>query len=774
MNYIQKVVVIGAGEMGAGIAAQLANAQCSVLLLDIPHESDRNKLANDAIERMKKQKPAPFMDNKFANLIVTGNTEDDLDKIKDYDWVIEAIFEKLEVKQDLYRRIDSLLDGRIIVTSNTSSIRLSDLIQGRSEEFQKNFIITHFFNPPRYMRLLEFITSAKTNPEIVDKLKLFADERLGKTVVYSHDTPAFIGNRIGTYVALCALDEAKKSNLKLDEIDNIFSKAFDVPKTGIFALFDLVGLDILSSVGRQLIGTLPLSDPIHKLDTKGISAFLNNLIHKGYTGRKGLGGFYRMNEENGKRVKEQINLKTGEFESTSDKIIIPSLVSAADNLKAFLSQDDEPAFLARKIIFDAFYYSAYLVPEITDDIINIDRAIRLGFGWKLGPFEMMDKIGPSWLREQFKAEGRDVPRLLELVGDGAFYKLIKGQRNMLTTSGSYKPIIRPEGVLRLKDLKDNQKPLLDNPGARLWDIGDEVVCFEFKTKENTFTPDVFEMIKQTIELVQKEYKALVIYNETDNFSLGMNLDLAVKMSSEGNYDQTALEFQRQGQEALMSLKLAPFPVVGAPAGLAVGGGCELLLHCNAVVAHAELYIGLVEIGLGIVPGWGGCKEMLLRAQEFYPGGTLLAFRHIFETIGSAKVATSAYHAKHLLFLHQSDEIVMNKDRVLYRAKQKALSLVEGYVPPVEQHIRLPGKLGMIALNIAIKSLRSSSKISDYDMVVAGKLAYVVTGGPTNVFRTVSEQQLFDLEIEANRQLSENQLTRDRFLHYVNTGKILRN
>lgn len=773
MSQIKKVVVIGSGVMGSGIAAHLANAQCSVLLLDIPVEGERNKLADNALERIKKQTPAPLMEPKFADNIITGNTEDDLHKIVDYDWVIEVILEKLDAKQDLYKKIDELCGGKIIVSSNTSSIKLSDLKKGRSKDFQENFLITHFFNPPRYMRLLEFVTDQTTNKKVVEKLEQFADERLGKTIVYSHDTPAFIGNRIGIYVALAVLNEALRSNLSLNQIDKIFTKAFDIPKTGIFALFDLVGIDVMYFVARGMIDTLPANDILHKMDTNAISSLLKRMIEKGYTGRKGAGGFFRIREDHGEKIKEVLDLKTGSYNLVEDAVI-SSLDKEKISTKEFLQRGDEFTAFARKVIFDAFYYAASLVPEITDDIISVDRAIRLGFGWKMGPFELMDRLGPSWVREQFKAEGIDVPKLLELVGDGLFYKIVAGQKNFLTPAGTYKPIVRPYGILKLKDIKDQCKPLLENPGARLWDIGDGAVCFEFKTKENTFTPDVFEVINQTIELVNKNYKAVVIYNETDNFSLGMNLDLAVEMSSKPNYDQNAIEFMRKGHNALMSLKLASFPVVGAPAGIAVGGGCELLLHCDAIVAHAELYMGLVEIGLGIIPGWGGCKELLLRAKESSMGGALLGFKNVFETIGAAKVSTSAYHARHLKYLRESDTIVMCRDRVLFEAKRKALSLVDGYVSPKVKDIRLPGSIGFVILKLAIKSIRKTGKISDYDMIILEKLAYVLTGGATNIFHKIDEKQLLELEVKANQELSKNQLTRDRFLHYVNSRKILRN
>jgi 3-hydroxyacyl-CoA dehydrogenase len=773
MREIKKVVVIGAGVMGSGIAAQLANSNTPVLLLDIPVEGGRNKLAADALERMKKQKPAPFMDPQFASRITVGNTEDDLAKIKDYDWVIEAIIEKLEAKQDLYGRMDEICGGKIIVSSNTSSIRLQDLIAGRSEGFQKSFFITHFFNPPRYMRLLELVTSDKTDKEAISAITRFADERMGKSVVFCHDTPAFIANRIGVYVSLRALDEACRSDLSITDIDALFTKAYDIPKTGIFALFDLVGLDVMYLVGKELVDHLPKTDPVHQMDTGQILGMLKGMIDKGYTGRKGLGGFYRLKEEGGQKIKEAMNLKTGEY-AVQLKPQIPGLDLAKKDLKAFLSQDTEAARFAWAVMSDALHYAASLVPEITDEIIYVDRAIRLGFNWKLGPFEMMDKMGPAWVAEKMKASGKDIPKLLQQVGDGTFYKVLEGKRNYLTTTGSYKPIERPEGVLKLKDIKDASQPIIKNESACLWDLGDGVACFEFTTKQNTFDLGVMDMINKSIDVVQSQYKALVFFNETDNFSLGANLHAFMAAASGPDPEQASMEIMESGQLAYKKLKFAPFPAVGAPVGMTLGGGCELNLHCDAIVAHAELYMGLVEMGVGIIPGWGGCKEMLLRAEESAMGGALIGFRHVFETIGTARVSTSAFDAQRLMFLRKTDTIVMNRDRVLFEAKKRALSLVAGYKPPEEKRIKLPGRAGLTVVKMALSGLKAAGKMTAYDMVVAEKLGYILTGGPTDILHKVSEQQLFDLELQTNKELSQNQGTRDRIMHFVTTGKPLRN
>jgi len=773
MKEIRKVAVIGSGVMGSGIAAQIANSGTPVLLLDIPVEEGRNKLASDALERLKKQRPAPLMDPSFIDRITIGNTEDDLPRIKDYDWVIEVIVEKLDIKRELFRRIDEICDGTIIVSSNTSSLRLKDLIEGRSEGFKKNCFITHFFNPPRYMRLLEVIREKETSQESIDTICQFVDERLGKTPVFCKDTPAFIANRIGVYVSMRAVDEALKSNLPLNVIDTTFTKAFDVPKTGIFALFDLVGIDVMYFVGKELVDHLDKSDPVHQMDSKRIFDLLQGLISKGYTGRKGLGGFYRLREESGVKTKEELNLKTGEYAAVV-KQKLPGLELAKSDLRAFLSSDDEAAKFAWNVMSDTLVYAASLVPEITDDIIQVDRAIRLGFNWKLGPFEIMDKLGPAWVAKQLKAMGKPVPKLLELVGDQTFYKVIEGRRNYLTTAGTYTPITRPAGILLLRDIKDRSQPVLKNESASVWDLGDGVVCFEFTTKQNTLDLKIMELIHQSIDLVKSDFKAMVFHNESDNFSLGANLQVFTAAANGPDPEKGVLEIIEKGQATYQVLKFAPFPKIGAPVGMTLGGGCELNMHCDAIVAHAELYMGLVEMGVGIIPSWGGCKELLLRADESSMGGALIGFRHVFETIGTAKVSTSAFDAQRLMFLRKSDTIIMNKDRVLFAAKQRALEMVAGYKAPEERRIKLPGRAGLTVVKMALSGLKSSGKVTDYDAVIAEKLGYILTGGPTDILHKVSEPQILELERQANIDLSQNQGTKDRITHFVTTGKPLRN
>lgn len=770
---INKVAVIGSGVMGGAIAAHLANAGVQVLLLDIPHQEDRNKIVKDAIERLKKSSPAAFMEPKFAERIEIGNTEDDLAKLKEYDWAIEAIIEKVEIKRDLYKRIDEICDGKIIVSSNTSSIPLHDLIAERSSGFQSNFMITHFFNPPRYMRLLEVVKGEKTNQATYDEVCLFADKMLGKGVVPCHDTPAFIANRIGAYAMMRTLDEALKSDLGIDLIDQIFTKVVSIPKTGMFGLLDLVGLDVMYYVGLELQEKLPATDKVKQLDIAAINSLIKSMIDAGYIGRKGKGGFYRLESSGDKKIKQIRNLKTGDYSPASSKIEVGSWEKHKGNIADFLADQSPEAQLVWNVISDVLLYAVSLVPEITDDIIYVDRAMRLGFNWKFGPFELLDRLNPAWFRTRLEKDKKPVPQLLTDVGEGHFYKIENGRRLYLTTNNRYTPITRPEGVLRLKDIKDAAKPLLSNPSANLWDIGDGAVCFEFTSKNNTIDPDLIKLLEASIDLVEKDYKALIIHNEADNFCYGANINLFLE-ATKGRSMAEADQYLKYAQGVFSRLKYSPFPVVGAPSGMALGGGCEILLHSNAIVAHAESYIGLVEVGVGIIPAWGGCKEMLLREDEQTLGGALLGFKNAFETIGLAKVSRSAFEAKKLKFLRPTDIIVMNRDRLLFEAKKHGLMLAASFKAPEEKRIKLPGSAGLIALKLGLKSFLSAGQISDYDMFVGERLAYVLSGGKTDILHRVSEQDLFDLERAAIIELIQNQKTIDRIMHILKTGKPLRN
>ncbi|MGN6670340.1 MAG: enoyl-CoA hydratase-related protein, partial [Candidatus Nucleicultricaceae bacterium] len=498
------------------------------------------------------------------------------------------------------------------------------------------------------------------------------------------------------------------------------------------------------------------------------------MIEDGYTGRKGKGGFYRLNTDDGKKVKESINLQTGVYAPTK-KAALQSLSDSKNNIQRLLSHDDKGGKYAWTVMSEVLTYALSLVGEIADDIVAIDNAMKMGYNWKWGPFELLDRIGPAWFAEKLSHEGRNVPDFLKKVGAGTFYRIEGQTLQFFDLDGQYKNVKRPEGVLLLSDIKLRAKPLAKNPSASLWDIGDGVVCIEFHSKMNAIDPLIMQMMRKAKEIVEKDYKALVIYNEGSNFSAGANIGLALFVANIGLWESLD-DFIGEGQQTLKALKYAPFPVVAAPSGMAIGGGCEVVLHADAVQAHAESYIGLVEVGVGLVPSWGGCKEMLTRwlTSSNRPGGSMVAVGKIFEIIGTAQVAKSAFEAKEKLFLREADTITMNRDRLLYDAKQKALALANGYQPPKEQELSLPGAGAKVALNMAVKGFVKMGKASPYDEEVSKKLADVLCGGDSDMTDKNGEDRILDLERHAFMSLVRNPKTLARMEHILETGKPLRN
>lgn len=769
---IKKVAVIGAGVMGASIAAHIANAGIPVFLLDIvpKNAENRNSIAEAAIAKLLKAEPAAFMHKNNARLVMPGNIEDHLEWLKEVGWVLEAVIEDPGIKQALYQKLENICRPDTLISSNTSTLPLKLLTRNMPDSFKRRFMITHFFNPPRYMRLLELVSGAETKPELVDAISRFADTHLGKNSVPCKDTPGFIGNRIGIYWLQYGLLEAIKLGLTVEQADAVMSAPFGIPKTGIFGLLDLVGLDLIPHVLDSMKLALPKEDAFHQVST--LPELVKTMIADGYTGRKGKGGFYRLNEVEGKRVKESIDLKTGGYQR-SEKFAVPDLPKAQDELRAFLIRDDAISRFAWQVLSNTLAYSASLVPEISDNIVAIDTAIRLGYNWKYGPFELLDRIGVDWFVDRLVAENRDVPPLL--ASRHSLYKVDSGKRLFTDLSGNYQPVLRIDGVLLLTDIKLRAPAVLENPSASLWDIGDGVACLEFHSKMNTLDMDSLAMVRQSVEKVKTDFSALIIHNDAENFSAGANLTLLVQAIH--NQDWPAVEqLIKQGQQTYRALKYSPFPVVGAPSGLALGGGCEILLHCDAIQAHAELYIGLVEVGVGLVPGWGGCKEYLRRWLEFArrPGGPMPAIAQAFETIGMAKVSKSAAEAKEMLFLSTTDGITMNKDRLLADAKAKALLLAQDYMAPKPADYRLPGLGAKAAMDIAISNLKMAGKITDYDVEISRELADVLSGSLCDITEPLSEDDLLNLELNAFLHLVQQQGTLARLEHLLKTGKPLRN
>ena len=775
---IERVAVIGSGVMGGGIAAQLANAGASVLLLDVAAKEgpDRSAVARGAVERLSKSRPPAFMHRRAVRQIDVGNIDDDLARAGEADWIVEAVVERLDVKRDLYARLDAVRRPGAIVSSNTSTIPLARLVEGASDGLQRNFAITHFFNPPRYMRLLEIVRGPRTRPELVERLREFADRRLGKGVVECKDTPGFIANRIGVYWLQCAVIEAMRAGLSVEQADAALGPAVGIPKTGVFGLVDLVGLDLMPHVVASMDALLPPDDALRSYVE--MPELIRRMIAGGYTGRKGKGGFYRLRREGSERTKESIDLATGEYRRSERARLACVDAAKSGGPRALLEHDSAEGRYAWRVLSSVIAYSAALVPEISDDIADVDAAMRLGYNWQAGPFEMADRLGAGRLAERLRSEGRTVPPMLEAAREGGFYRRTDGGTQRMNAAGGYAPVRPPKGAMRLGDARRGGERVIGNDSASLWDVGRDVACLEFHTTMNTLDASVMELIGEALALVPDRFAGLVVHNDAEHFCAGVNLREAVAAFHAGAWDRLAAAADL-GQSTFKAIKYAPFPVVGAPAGMTLGGGCEILLHCDAIVAHAETYAGLVEAGVGLIPAWGGCKELLARFSRPgpvgpMPGGPMPPVSRAFEMVGLAKVSQSAAEARELGILRRGDAIVMNRDRVLAEAIDKVHALSGDYVPPEPPVFRLPGRSGKAALALGVGDLVRAGKATPHDVVVADALARVLTGGDADLTDEVTEDDLLALEREAALSLLRTEGTRARIRHMLENGRPLRN
>ena len=772
-NAIERAAVIGSGVMGGGIAAQLANAGTSVLLLDVAAQEgpDRSAVARAAVDRLAKARPPAFMHRRAARRIDAGNIDDDLSRVAEADWIVEAVVERLDVKRDLYARLDAVRRPGAIVSSNTSTIPLARLVEGAPEGLRRDFAITHFFNPPRYMRLLEIVRGPETRPEHVERLGEFADRRLGKGVVECKDTPGFIANRIGVYWLQCALIEAIAAGLGVEQADAALGPAAGIPRTGVFGLLDLIGLDLMPHVAGSMDALLPPDDDLRRY--MEVPEVLRRMVAAGYTGRKGKGGFYRLRREGGDRIKESVDLATGEYRR-SERVRLACVDAArAGGLRALVEHDSAEGRYAWRVLSSVLAYTVSLVPGISDDAADVDAAMRLGYNWQAGPFEMADRLGAGWLADRLRAEGRPVPPMLDAAREGGFYREAEGRVERLGPGGDYASLVRPSGVVRLADVKRGRARVIGNDSASLWDAGRDVACLEFHTRMNTIDQTVLELIGQALAIVPDRFAGLVIHNDGEHFSAGANLGEALFAIGAGAWDRLAAA-SALGQRTFKAMKYAPFPVVGAPAGMALGGGCEVLLHCDAVVAHAETWAGLVEAGVGLIPAWGGCKELLARYARQRPGGPMPPVSRAFETVSLAKVSQSAHEAREMGILRREDAIVMNRDRVLAEAVDKVHALRTGYAPAEPPVFRLPGRSGQAALALAIGEFARTGKATPHDVVVATALARVLSGGDADPIDEVEEDAVLALEREALVSLVRTPETRARIEHMLETGRPLRN
>ncbi len=760
---ISTIGVIGAGVMGAGIAAQAANAGLAVILLDIVPGA-----AAKAIATMGRAEPAAFMHSRAARLITPGDLGADIDKLAVCDWIIEAIVERPDAKRALYAQLQAVRKPGSVVSSNTSTIPLATLTEGLGAAFAADFLISHFFNPPRYMRLLELVAGPATRADAVAAVRACCDVQLGKTVIDCRDTPGFIANRIGSLWAGMAVRHAIDLGLTVEEADAVMGRPLGIPRTGIFGLMDLVGIDLGPHVAKSLLASLPADDAYCRLYRE--EPLVARMIAEGRIGRKGKGGFYSRAPD---KSRLSIDLVTGDYRRQREA----RLASLDTRQPADLADHpDIGGRYARAVLLDTLGYAASLVPEIAGDVASVDAAMRLGYNWKYGPFELIDRLGAGWLARALAADGRVVPALLALVGDRPFYRVDGGRMQAFGVDGAYKDVARADGVLLLEDIKRTGKPLARNAGASIWDIGDGVACLEFHTKMNALDQDVLAMVGRAVGMGAKgAFKALVIYNDGAQFSVGANIGIALFAANIAAWDEIEGAIAA-GQQAMLALRNAAFPVVGAPSGMALGGGCEVLLHCAAVQASAETYIGLVEVGVGLVPGWGGCATMLARwsAAPQLPRGPMPAMSKVFEMISTAQVSKSAAEARELLFLRDSDGISMNRDRLLADAKARALAMVADYAPPQSAKLRLPGPTGATALRMAVDGFVAMGRATAYDAVVGGALATVLSGGDTDHTVEIDEDAIRTLERAAFMTLLKKPGTLARVEHMLETGRALRN
>lgn len=794
---IKKAAVLGAGVMGAQIAAHLANAGIPCLLLDIapkeltPDEQAkgltlesravRNRIAQAGFDAAQKAKPAAFFVGDAAKLVTVGNFEDDLPKLSDCDWVLEAIVEKLDIKRSLYERIEPHLKPEAIITSNTSGIPLAELAEGRSDNFRKRFLGTHFFNPPRYLHLMEIITQPETDSDVVCFMAGFLDKTLGKGIVYAKDTPGFVANRIGNFSMLNAFNVMGELGLSFEEVDALTGTVIGHAKSASFRTLDVVGLDTAYNVAKNLYNSLPNDE---KRESFKVPAFMEAMVERRLLGDKTGGGFYK------KVGKDIVTLNTTTFEyRPQQKAQFASLGAAKqieslpERLRALVYADDKAGEFLWRTMSEAGSYAANRIPEIADNIVEIDNAMKWGFAHEMGPFEKWDAIGVEKSVARLKEEGRPVPANVEKMlatGSKSFYKMENGQRQYFDfASGEYKPVPVPAGITILKSLKDQNKVIKKNAGASLIDLGDGVACVEFHSKMNALGSDQLGMIQWAVKEVEKNYVGLVIGNQGENFSAGANIMMMLMAAQEGEWDEINLGV-RQFQNTTMSLRYSAKPVVVAPHHLTLGGGCEMVLHADRAVAAAETYIGLVEVGVGLLPGGGGTKEMAVRAAEAAeasPGvDHFEALKSNFELTAMGKVATSAVEARKWGLLRKADRVVMNDKRVIEEAKQTVLTLArEGYTPPQpRQDVLVLGEAALTKFKLGMHMMQRGGYISAHDALIGLKIATVMSGGDLTRPTRVSEQYLLDLEREAFVSLCGTKATQERLAHMLKTGKPLRN
>lgn len=793
MRQIQKAAVLGSGVMGSGIAAHLANIGIPTLLLDIvPRELTeqekakgltledkqvRNRISGGALQKLLKQKPAPLASKKNLALIEAGNFEDDMEKLKDVDWVIEVVVENLDIKKKVFTDVDKYRKQGSIISSNTSGISVEAMAEGRSDDFRKHFLGTHFFNPPRYLKLLEVIPTKHTDPEVLSFVKQFGEDKLGKGVVEAKDTPNFIANRIGTYGLLVTVREMVNGGYSVGEVDSVTGPMIGRPKSATFRTLDVVGLDTFAHVAKNVYDQVDGEEK----EVFEVPDFMKKMLENGWLGSKSGQGFFL---KKGKEILE-LDPQTLEYGprkklKTASTEMAKQEKGLANKMKALVYAKDRSGELLWNIFSPVLVYSADLLGTIADDIVAVDRAMKWGFGWEMGPFEAWDALGVEKAISKMESEGKTVPAWVkEMVEKGftSFYKEEDGKQSYYH-NGEYVAVEENPKVINLKQLKKQKGVIKKNGGASLIDLGDGVALLEFHSQSNSIGPDILQMINFAIDEVEKNYKGLVIGNQGKNFSVGANLAMILMEAQDDNIWDLEMVV-RQFQQTTMRIKYSSKPIVAAPFGMTLGGGAEMCLPAAHIQASMETYMGLVEAGVGLIPGGGGNKELYIKHLEGLPKGVDFDLQKVankvFETIAMAKVSTSGAEARENNFLNEADGISVNSDHLLYDAKQAALNLYEsGYKAPVRKKVPVTGEPGYATLLLGAETMQLSGYISEHDLKIAKKLAYVISGGKLPYGTEVDEQYLLDLEREAFLSLVAEPKSQQRMQHMLVKGKPLRN
>ena len=765
---ISKVVVIGSGTMGSGIAAQVANAGLQVHLLDLTTE-----IVADACERIKKSRPPLLMEKDNFNHIIPGNIENDMETLKDADWVVEAVVERIDIKKTLYSQIDSLRKPGALISSNTSSIPLKVLTEDMSKEMKEVFCITHFFNPVRYMRLLELVIGPQNNKDIINNFVTFGDKILGKTVVVCNDSPGFLGNRVGVYAMQVAMTEAFNLGLSVEEADAVFGRPLGIPKTGIFGLYDLIGIDLMADVLKSFIKELPSNDSFHEVGVE--LPIINQLIADGYTGRKGKGGFFRMNKSSGTKVLESLNYNSNTYhESKKVDLQLPEVM---DVMKV-LNREDVYGKYAWSIMKKTILYASRLIPDVTENFNDIDDAMKCGFNWTKGPFEILNEIGIENFVSKLNRE-EEIPSFIKQLQDQKKLLFSTSQNSLeyFHPKNSYVPMQRPDGVISLSDIKKSSIPIYTNSSSSIWEVSGKsrFICVEFHTKANVLDGLTNDCLMKAHDLCSDKYDGIVIANDAMQFSAGVNLNYFYEKAVNKQFKDIDL-FLNNFQQSLYQLQHAKFPVVSCPSGLAIGGGYEVISQTSFIAAHSNSVLGLVESLVGLIPAGGGCKEMLRRwsnHHEIKKDPKLLSLK-VFNLIGYATTADSPIKAKAQQFLGEQDIMVMSRDRLIEEADNLIVSKKENYQILESASFSLPGSTIMSEMMDILDELKDKKVIGEHGIEVGKKLGYMLSGGDTNPSTILTEQNLYDLEREIFIDLIKQKLTQERIRHTLDTGKPLFN